>query len=52
MHCVLAIGLSSAENRDGLNCVAGAFQAVCRQGWAGGEWKEGSWSLRREETSA
>lgn len=41
MHCILAVGLSLAENHDGLNCVAGA---ACFQGWA--ESKEGNWSLR------
>lgn len=35
MHCVLAMGLSWAENHESLNCTAGAFQAACSQGWAG-----------------
>lgn len=52
MHCVLAIGLSWAENHEGLNCTAGAFRAACSQGWAGGEGREGGWSWRWEETSA
>lgn len=52
MHCVLAIGLSWAENHEGLNCTAGAFRAACSQGWAGGEGRERGWSWRWEETSA
>lgn len=47
MHCVLAIGLSLAENHDGLPCREGAFHALCELGWGRGEGGELELEMRK-----